>query len=84
MATITLTNSPLESSLSTFTTPGSLINFSSSVSADLDSLLSVGAGFDSEPAVSGLTFTYKNPTYSGEIGDYSFKGTITTKFNSND
>ncbi|MCE2872012.1 MAG: hypothetical protein LW714_11520 [Oxalobacteraceae bacterium] len=84
MATITLTNSPLESSLSTFTTPGSLINFSSSVSADLDSLLSVGAGFDSEPAVSGLTFTYKNPSYSGEIGDYNFKGTVTTKFNSND
>jgi len=82
MAVFTLTNSPLESSLSTFISPASFIDFSSSVSADLDSLISVGAGFDSDPTVSGLTSTYKNPTYSSEIGDYSFKGTITTKFNS--
>lgn len=83
MANITLTQSLLDTRLDGFALPSNAFSLTGSVNADIDSVIQTGGGFDSEPVISGSTYTYQNPTYSGEAGEYRFIGTVTAKYDNN-
>lgn len=77
MATIALTQSFLDADLSSIQSFGAI----SSEVADINSeLLSAPSFGHDEPTVSGNTYTYKNPTYSGTYGEYKLTGSYVEKF----
>ena len=82
MATATLSKSLLDTNLNSFVLPSTILDLRSSIAADIDTVIQLGAGFDNDPTVSGTTLTYKNPTYLGDVGNYQFTGTATSKFSS--
>lgn len=84
MANIRLTQSLLDTSLDNFVVPLTALGFTDSVASDIDSVIQMGGGFDSDPVISGNTYTYtfKNPSYFGEAGEYRFNGSVTAKYSS--
>jgi Ca2+-binding RTX toxin-like protein len=82
MANITLSQSLLDTDLSSLTAPASIFSTWSTAINEIYALATGELTFDVEPTINGNTYSFKNPSFSSELGTAIILGSFSRTYDS--